>query len=179
MSNSTENAKKSTDQQAVVPPSPLASKNAKTYGILVTTISVVVVVGFLLAVYWMIEGFGGGSAVAGGSGDAPHGSSPTLVASAGAGDVAKGKDLYDSSCVACHGQNAEGVPNLGKDLVRGDFAKSQSDAELLAFIKKGRDATDPLNTTHVPMPPKGGNPALTDADIMNIIAYLRTLENQK
>jgi disulfide bond formation protein DsbB len=34
---------------------------------------------------------------------------------------------------------------------------------------------DPLNTTGIDMPGKGGNPALTDDNILAIIAYLRTL----
>ena len=50
-----------------------------------------------------------------------------------------------------------------------------SDEQLLAFIKTGRPTSDPANTTGVDMPPKGGNPALTDAQIVDIIAFIRTL----
>lgn len=39
----------------------------------------------------------------------------------------------------------------------------------------GRSLGDPLNTTGVTMPAKGNNPALTDEDLSNIVAYLRTL----
>jgi disulfide bond formation protein DsbB len=93
-----------------------------------------------------------------------------------AGDPAKGKELYAGSCAACHGPDAKGLPNLGKDLTASEFVKSLSDSELLEFIKKGRPASDPENTTGVDMPPKGGNPALTDEQLMDIIAYIRTLE---
>lgn len=48
-------------------------------------------------------------------------------------------------------------------MTTSEFIKSQSDAQLVEFIKKGRPASDPANTTKVDMPPKGGNPALTDA----------------
>ena len=44
---------------------------------------------------------------------------------------------------------------------------------------RGAGATlyvDPANTTGVAMPPKGGNPALKEADLADIVAYLRTLE---
>lgn len=92
------------------------------------------------------------------------------------GDAAAGETKYQQACLACHGADAKGMPNLGKDLTTSDFVSSQSDAELLAFIKVGRPAGDPLNTQGIDMPPKGGNPALTDDDIMNIIAYIRTLE---
>ncbi len=93
-----------------------------------------------------------------------------------AGDPAKGEELYMSTCASCHGPDARGLPNLGKNLRSSEFVKGLSDEELLDFIKKGRPASDPANTTGVDMPPKGGNPALTDEDIMHIIAYIRSIE---
>ncbi len=93
-----------------------------------------------------------------------------------AGDPAKGEELYMSTCASCHGPDARGLPNLGKNLRTSEFVKGLSDEELLDFIKKGRPASDPANTTGVDMPPKGGNPALTDEDIMHIIAYIRSIE---
>jgi cytochrome c5 len=87
-----------------------------------------------------------------------------------------GADLYKSSCSACHGADAKGIPNIGKDLVNGEFCRTRSEDDLLAFIKKGRASDDPLNTTKVAMPPKGGNPALSDSDIKSIIQYVRTLQ---
>ncbi|RMG64381.1 MAG: cytochrome c [Calditrichaeota bacterium] len=94
------------------------------------------------------------------------------------GDPVRGKELYTQSCSACHGPDAKGIPGLGKDLTTSQFAMNLSDAELLDYIKKGRSTDDPLNTTGVAMPPKGGNPSLTDKDIMDIIAYIRTLEHK-
>jgi len=87
-----------------------------------------------------------------------------------------GADLYKASCSACHGADAKGIPNIGKDLVSGDFCRTQTEDQLLEFVKKGRASDDPLNTTKVAMPPKGGNPALSDADIRSIIQYLKTLQ---
>jgi disulfide bond formation protein DsbB len=89
--------------------------------------------------------------------------------------IAAGQTVYSSLCVACHGADAHGLPNLGKDLVASEFVHSLTDEELLDFIKTGRPIWDPANTTGIDMPPKGGNPALTDEQIMDIIAYLRTL----
>ncbi len=70
-----------------------------------------------------------------------------------------------------------GIQGNGKALVRNDFIKSLNDEDLLTFIKKGRDPGDPKNTTGVGMPPKGGNPALSDDDLLDIIAYVRTLQD--
>ena len=92
------------------------------------------------------------------------------------GDSVAGEPLFKGTCSACHGPDAKGLPNLGKDLTTSEFLISQTDDEILAFIKVGRPISDPLNTQGVDMPPKGGNPALDDEDILNIIAYLRTLE---
>ena len=52
----------------------------------------------------------------------------------------------------------------------------KTDDELVAFIKVGRDPSDPLNTTGVAMPPKAGNPALTDDDLYDVVAFVRTLQ---
>jgi disulfide bond formation protein DsbB len=89
--------------------------------------------------------------------------------------IADGQATYSTLCVACHGMDARGLPNLGKDLVESEFVHSLTDQELLDFIKTGRPIWDPLNTTGVDMPPRGGNPAITDEQILNIIAYLRSL----
>ncbi len=91
------------------------------------------------------------------------------------GDPAKGQELF-TSCSACHGPSGEGVPGLGKDMTHSEFIAGKTDDELVEFIKVGRDASDPLNTTGVAMPPKGGNPALSDEDLYDIVAYVRSLQ---
>jgi len=97
-------------------------------------------------------------------------------APASTGDATAGEPLFNSTCSACHGPDAKGMPNLGKDLTTSEFLKERSDAEMLDFVLIGRTAGDPLNDTGVDMPPRGGNPALSNDDIYDIIAYLRTLE---
>ncbi len=101
-------------------------------------------------------------------------SSPAPVALA-AGDAAKGKATYDGTCTACHGPDGKGVEGLGKPLV-GSAMLAMKDEDLVAFIVKGRPPTDTANTTGIDMPPRGGNPALTDQDLANVVAYMRTLK---
>lgn len=91
------------------------------------------------------------------------------------GDPEQGKQIFASSCAACHGPNGEGVQGLGKDMQHSEFIAGLSDEELIAFIKQGRPISDPLNTTGVDMPPKGGNPALSDAQLLDIVAYMRSI----
>lgn len=92
-----------------------------------------------------------------------------------AGDAVAGKEIFDSICSACHGPEGEGVEGLGKDFTTSDFVAGKTNAELVEFIKVGRDPSDPLNTTGVAMPPKGGNPALSDEDLYNVVAFVRSL----
>jgi len=92
-----------------------------------------------------------------------------------AGDPVKGEELF-VTCAACHGPKGEGVAGLGKNMTTSEFIAGKSDDELVEFIKVGRAPDDPLNTTGVAMLPKGGNPALSDEDLYDIVAYIRTLQ---
>ena len=92
-----------------------------------------------------------------------------------AGNPARGYTYFMQVCSACHGKDGKGLPKLGKDLTTSKFVTDKSDAELFKFIEVGRLATDPLNTTGVAMPPKGGNPAFTDQQIMDVISYVRQI----
>ena len=89
--------------------------------------------------------------------------------------VHQGKAVFGRICATCHGQDANGLPGLSKGLRNNEFTKSQSDAELVEFLKLGRPSTHPLNTTGVDMPPKGGDPTITESDLQNVVAFLRTL----
>ena len=132
------------------------------------------IVGAFLLLFVVACGGGGDTSSPGGGGS--DAAPPTDVPAAPAGDAAKGEELFNATCIACHGQGGVGIEGLGKSIPESEFVRGKSDEELLAFIKVGRPTSDPENTTGVDMPPKGGNPALTDEDIMDIIAYFRTLQ---
>jgi disulfide bond formation protein DsbB len=105
--------------------------------------------------------------VAGGGGDGGGGGDAVAIAA--------GKTLYDASCVACHAAGGVGVDGLGKPLVGSEFVAGLDDPGLVQFLIVGRDTSDPLNTSGIAMPAKGGNPSLTDDDLTNIVAYLRSI----
>lgn len=86
-----------------------------------------------------------------------------------------GEKLYQSTCAACHGPDARGLTGLGKNLTTSTFVDQQSLDQMVAFLQEGREAGHPLNTTGIAMPPKGGNPALTDADLRAIAEYVKAL----
>lgn len=127
---------------------------------------------FLLGVLLLAACGGGGVS----AGDDPSDQPVAEAAQVSLGDPEAGKDQYDMICIACHGPTGEGIEGLGKPFTTSAFLRERTDEEMVAFIKTGRPSGDPLNTTGVDMPPKGGNPALTEEQILDIIAYIRTLQ---
>jgi mono/diheme cytochrome c family protein len=103
-------------------------------------------------------------------------------ASALAGDAAAGKATFVANCAACHGETGKGDGPVGKALTPPprDFSahafkfdtdkdgKAGTDADLRNVIRKGAAAFggSPL------MAPW---PTLSDADIADLIAYIRKL----
>ena len=92
----------------------------------------------------------------------------------------RGATLY-TTCAGCHGASGEGVSALGVSLTNSEFVSSQSDSDLVAFIKAGRAADDPENKTGATLcvPPLGGNPSLTESDLYDLVAFLRTLQQEE
>jgi mono/diheme cytochrome c family protein len=111
------------------------------------------------------------AACGGGSSDG-GGSDTVAPPSGGAGDAVAGADIYKATCTACHGSDLAGIDGLGLPLAPSDFVTSQSEADLAAFISRGRPTSDPDSTSGVDMPPRGGNPSLDEQDLLDVSAYL-------
>lgn len=97
---------------------------------------------------------------------------------AAAGDAAAGHKIFIDRCARCHGQDGKGKgPDLVKlhpsstpvDWTRPVVMKQWSDAEIVAIITKGGKA---VGSSPV-MAPFGGK--LTDAQIQDLLAFIRTL----
>ena len=89
--------------------------------------------------------------------------------------VTRGATVYSASCAACHGPAGEGVTDLGPALRASAFLAARTDDQVVAFLVQGRPASDPANTTGIDMPARGGDPSLTDADLRDLVAFLRSL----
>jgi mono/diheme cytochrome c family protein len=89
--------------------------------------------------------------------------------------VARGIALYEGNCQVCHGIEGAGVEGLGKPWVDSSFIQARTDQEMLEFIIEGRPSDHPDNTTGIAMMPRAGNPNLTDDQILDLVAYMRTL----
>ncbi len=107
-----------------------------------------------------------------------------LLPSAGlAADAAAGKTTFETNCASCHGTTGKGDGPVGaalqpppRDLSKGDFkfdtdkdGTAGSDADLAGVITQGAAAFggSPL------MAPW---PTLSEADVANVIAHIRSLK---
>jgi len=101
----------------------------------------------------------------------------TEVAGLIGGESGVSHDLFISSCSACHGAAGEGIEGLGKSLATSEFVAGKTDEELIKFIRSGRPIWDAENTSGIDMPPKGGNPAITDEQLADIVEYMRSIHD--
>jgi len=101
----------------------------------------------------------------------------SLAASHGGGGKAKavevtpamlsqGKAVYEKNCAACHGSGVAGAPKFGDKAVWKEHLAHGYDHMAEAVIR-GKGA----------MPPRGGNPKLSDAEIRAAVAYV--MENSR
>ncbi|PYE54761.1 mono/diheme cytochrome c family protein [Deinococcus yavapaiensis KR-236] len=95
-----------------------------------------------------------------------------------AGNVGQGKTYYESNCQGCHGEKGQGV--VGPRLVGPDAPSSWDVGKLRKVLVQyiDPDSNQPLqppmpNYSQTNLIPKGG-PA-SDADVADILAYLKTL----
>lgn len=91
------------------------------------------------------------------------------------GDASAGALVYRTTCAACHGLRGEGLPSFGRALDTSTLVRDGDDDTLLRFLQAGRAADDPQNTTGIAMLPRGGNDSLTDQDLLDVAAHVRTL----
>ncbi|MGB0733344.1 MAG: c-type cytochrome [Pontibacterium sp.] len=73
----------------------------------------------------------------------------------------QGQAVVEGLCISCHGQGINGAPIIGNKIQWGKRA-AQGEAVLLEHATQGYEM----------MPPRGGNPDLTDEDIAAAISYM-------
>ena len=91
----------------------------------------------------------------------PQEPAPTL-----APELAAGKAVVDKTCIACHGQGLNGAPILGNKKMWGKRLPQGEDV-LVSHAING--------FAMEMMPPKGGNPDLTDTEVRNAVRYMMSL----
>ncbi|MDH3990049.1 MAG: cytochrome c [Gammaproteobacteria bacterium] len=79
-----------------------------------------------------------------------------------AGDMQKGREVYDMHCVTCHGMNGYAIDMTIPSFANGD-RMFLMDQEMLQSVRNGKNM----------MPAFRG--LLSDEEIRDVITYLRTL----
>jgi len=83
--------------------------------------------------------------------------------------IASGKDIYEGTCIACHGSNGKGDIPGTPNFTKSDGVLKKGDDELITNITYGFESPG----SDMPMPAKGGNEELTDEEIKAVLAYIR------
>lgn len=91
------------------------------------------------------------------------------LVTAGAAAQDAGKDIFGRTCIACHGADGAGVLPGVPDLTKRDGPLAQPDAVLIERISNGYQSKG----SALAMPPKGGDPSLTERQIRDVLAYVR------
>ena len=82
---------------------------------------------------------------------------------------ATGKETYEKTCIACHAPDGKGAFPGTPDFTDSRGALAKSDDVLLSHIKNGFQSPG----SPMAMPPKGGNPNLTEKDIAAVLKHIR------
>lgn len=80
-----------------------------------------------------------------------------------------GQSIYGTTCIACHGANGKGAVAGTPDFTSASGPLSKPDSVLLNHIMNGFKTKG----NQLAMPPRGGNPSLSDADLKTVLAYIR------
>jgi cytochrome c5 len=86
---------------------------------------------------------------------------PATLQAAATGQKVDGKAVYDKVCFACHQVSVANSPKLGDKAAWAPRIQTGLDS-LMQSVIKGKGA----------MPPKAGNPALTDAEIRAAVEFM-------
>ncbi|HXH28375.1 MAG TPA: cytochrome c [Candidatus Polarisedimenticolia bacterium] len=107
------------------------------------------------------------------------------AAALAAGDAAAGKTVFTTNCASCHGDSGKGNGPVGAALQPPprDFTKAEFKFDTDGDGKTGTDA-DLKNVITQGAAAFGGSPlmapwpTLSDADIANVIAFIRTFKGK-
>jgi len=93
-------------------------------------------------------------------------------------DLVKGKKIYETRCLVCHQADGGGVPNMNAPLDGSSNVVGNDLARLVRIIKGGyseKVALDGLYYSNA----MSANPDFKDADIANVLSYIRTSWSNK
>lgn len=87
-----------------------------------------------------------------------------------AASAMSGKALFASTCVACHGADGKGTIPGVPDLTASGGRLAQPDSVLQMHVLNGFQTPG----SAMAMPPKGGNPNLSEGDVAKLVDYMKS-----
>lgn len=84
-----------------------------------------------------------------------------------------GKRAFDAVCASCHGQNAQGKQGVAPPLVHKIYEPNHHGD--MAFVLAAKNGVRAHHWKFGNMPPVKG---VTQGDVLNIVAYVRTLQRE-
>lgn len=95
-----------------------------------------------------------------------------LIGLAAPADAEAGKTVFTNRCQMCHGADGKGNPAMAKILkvefpqMDSEYIQEKKDEEIKEIVTKGKGKMAPVQ-------------GLSDSDLENVIAYLRTFDDEK
>lgn len=90
--------------------------------------------------------------------------------------VALAKDaeqIYLSTCIVCHGDDGTGNMPGVLDMANSETLFTDSEQNIVARMKSGIQRPG-----GIAMPPRGGDPTLTDRQLLDVLRYLKQVVKQ-
>lgn len=94
----------------------------------------------------------------------------TVGAHANVDALANGKNVYEGTCIACHGADGTGALPGVPDFTDKGGVLSNPDELLVERVLNGFQSEG----SPMAMPAKGGNPNLTESDVRDVVRYLHS-----
>ena len=80
-----------------------------------------------------------------------------------------GKEKYQETCIACHGETGKGeLPGI-PDFTKKNSVLAQNNDKIFSSIVNGLERP----CADMTMPAMGGNPDLSEQEVMDIITYMK------
>ncbi|MCW8955974.1 MAG: cytochrome c [Gammaproteobacteria bacterium] len=81
-----------------------------------------------------------------------------------------GEQIYMQTCIVCHGDDGSGNMPGVPDLADNKQLLTEKDSVIVERIKAGIQSPGNLS-----MPARGGNPDLTDEQLLSVLVYVKQL----
>jgi len=93
-----------------------------------------------------------------------------ISAQLAAEDAQDAEEIYFSTCIVCHDDDGSGNMPGVPDLKESGTLFRDAESEIVSRLKSGIQRPG-----GIAMPPKGGNPELTDEQLLSVLHYVKKL----